>query len=228
MTRKTVFVTGAGRGLGLEFARQYLAEGCKVLAARRQPSSALDELQNRHPDSLRQLVLDVSDLAAVAALPQQLAGQAIDLLINNAGIYGGIHQQLTDCDPQEFQRVFMVNALAPLFLTKQLLPLLAKDAIIAHVTSLMGSMADNGSGGDYAYRASKAALNAIGKSMAVDLAGRHPVILLHPGWVRTDMGGAAALIDAASSVNGMRSVIAGLQPWDSGRFFKYDGSELPW
>ncbi|WP_028451330.1 SDR family oxidoreductase [Chitinilyticum aquatile] len=228
MTHNTVFITGTSRGLGLEFTRQYLQEGWRVLAARRHAAAQLDELQQQYPQQLRQLELDVGDLAAIDRLPASLAGECIDLLINNAGIYGGIHQQLGDCDLAEFQRVLAVNVLAPLRLTEVLLPLLRSSARIAHLSSLMGSMADNGSGGDYAYRASKAALNAIGKSMAVDLAGRHTVVLLHPGWVRTDMGGPAALIDAASSVRGMRTVIASLQDWDSGRFFKYDGSELPW
>ncbi|WP_028454343.1 SDR family oxidoreductase [Chitinilyticum litopenaei] len=225
---QTVFITGAGRGLGLEFVRQYLREGWRVIAARRQGNAWLDELQQDHPEHLRQYALDVADPAAIAALPQALAGEGIDLLINNAGVYGGIHQQLSDLDPGEFMRVMAINALAPLQLTRALLSALRPAARIVHVTSLMGSMADNGSGGDYAYRASKAALNAIGKSMAVDLYGRHPVILLHPGWVRTDMGGSAALIDAEESVSGMRAVIAGLHDGHSGRFYRYNGEELPW
>ncbi|MBE9608849.1 SDR family oxidoreductase [Chitinilyticum piscinae] len=226
---QTVLITGAGRGLGLEFVRQYLADGWRVIAARRAPSQGLDECQHRYPELLQQLVLDVSEPAQIDRLPALLdTCGGIDLLINNAGIYGGIHQQLSDLDPAEFLHVMAVNALAPLRVTQAVLTHLHPGAAIAHVTSLMGSMADNGSGGDYAYRASKAALNAVGKSMAVDLAERHPVVLLHPGWVQTDMGGPAALIDASTSVSGMRAVIARLHHGDSGRFFRYDGTELPW
>lgn len=224
---QTVFITGSNRGLGLEFVRQYMAAGWRVIATCRNPLKA-DDLLCMEDQNLRLFALDVADMDQVDALAANLADEKIDLIIHNAGIYGGEEQLLGSLDVAMWQNILKINTIAPAKITEALMPLLQPHAAIAFVTSLMGSITDNSSGGAYLYRSSKAALNAVGKSLAVDLAGRYPVVLLHPGWVRTNMGGPNGLIDAEVSVAGMRSVIAGLTPANSGRFLKYDGKELPW
>lgn len=225
---QTVLITGANRGLGLEFVRQYLQAGARVIAACREPDQALELHALASLGQLLVLPLEVTDWAEVAALPERLAAERIDLLINNAGVYGGEAQALGEIDVELWQSVLAVNTIAPLKLVEALLPRLAPGAVIAQITSLMGSIADNGSGGCYYYRSSKAALNMVNKSLAVDLAGRCCCLVLHPGWVLTDMGGPNALIDAATSVAGMRQVLAQATAGDSGKFLKYDGRELPW
>ena len=224
----TVFITGASRGLGLEFARQYAGEGWRVLAACRAPAqaAALDAIAG----DVTVLPLDVADRDAVAGLPARLGEGAIDLLINNAGVYGR-GQSLGRIDYAGWESVLRTNVLGPIAVAEALLPNLrrAGGARIALMSSKMGSIADNTSGGTYAYRSSKAALNAAGRSLAHDLAGEGiAVIMLHPGWVRTDMGGAGGLIDAPESVAGLRRVIAGAEMRHSGRFYAYDGAEIPW
>ena len=224
----TVLITGANRGIGLEFARQYAEAGYRVHAACRAPGSAdalasLGERVTLH-------ALDVTDHAGIEALAAGLENEAIDIVINNAGIYGKA-QEFGKIDYASWQEVMRVNTLAPLKMAECFLPHLeaGKMKIIASLTSRMGSIAENDAGGVYIYRASKAALNAAAKSLALDLAPRGiTVIVLHPGWVKTDMGGPRALIDAETSVAGMRAVIEGAGPKDSGRFFAYDGAEVPW
>ena len=224
----TVFITGASRGLGLEFARQYAAEGWRVLATCRAPAQA--PALNAVAGDVTVLALDVADRAAVAGLPALVGDGAIDILINNAGIYGR-GQSLGRIDYAGWENVLRTNVLGPIGVTEALLPNLmrATRARIALMSSKMGSIADNTSGGTYAYRSSKAALNAAGRSLAHDLAGEGiAVIMLHPGWVRTDMGGAGGLIDAPESVAGLRRVIAGAEMRHSGHFYAYDGTEIPW
>mgnify|MGYP002631105323 CR=1 FL=1 len=224
----TVFITGASRGLGLEFARQYAAEGWRVLATCRAPAQA--PALNAVAGDVTVLALDVADRAAVAGLPALVGEGAIDILINNAGIYGR-GQSLGRIDYAGWENVLRTNVLGPIGVTEALLPNLmrATRARIALMSSKMGSIADNTSGGTYAYRSSKAALNAAGRSLAHDLADKGiAVIALHPGWVRTDMGGAGGLIDAPESVAGLRRVIAGAEMSDSGHFYAYDGAEIPW
>jgi NAD(P)-dependent dehydrogenase (short-subunit alcohol dehydrogenase family) len=224
----TVLITGANRGIGLEFARQYSEAGYRVHGACRTPGSAdalasLGERVTLH-------ALDVTDHAGIEALAAELKGEAIDIVINNAGIYGEA-QEFGKIDYAAWERVMRVNTLAPLKMAECFLPHLVagKMKIIASITSRMGSIADNDAGGVYIYRSSKAALNAAAKSLAVDLAPRAiTVIVFHPGWVKTDMGGPSALIDAETSVSGMRAVIAGAGPKATGRFFAYDGTEVPW
>ena len=225
----TVMITGANRGLGLEFARQYGADGWRVLATCREPDKA---------DALRALggevevhPLDVADHRAVEALSGRLAGEAIDLLLNNAGIYGPRTEPEGDDDYRAWAEVLRINSMAPYKLARCFAGHVTQSEkkLIVTVTSKMGSMADNTSGGSSIYRSSKAALNAVMKSMANDLAGSGvTVCVLHPGWVRTDMGGPGALIDAPESVSGMRRVIAGLGPGDSGGFFDFEGNRVPW
>lgn len=220
----TILITGANRGLGLEFARQYAADGWRVLATVRDPLKG----KAASDAGAEVYVCDVSDPGAVARLAGSLAGVPIDVLLNNAGVYGD-SQAFGSVDPDEFLRVMRINALAPLKLAEAFAGQLAGRKVIASVSSKMGSIADNTSGGFYAYRASKAALDMITKSLALDLAGQGiTVVALSPGWVRTDMGGPSAPLDAATAVAGMKRVLDGLAPRDSGRFLHYDGSEVPW
>lgn len=225
----TVLVTGAGRGLGLQFVRQYAAEGWTVLAACRAPERAEDVAAVA--GAVERLVLDVTDPASVAALAAALINRPLDLLVNNAGIYGPRNQDVGTTDYAAWAEVLAVNLLGPMRMVEALLPNLERGAQkkIALVSSKMGCIADNQSGGDVIYRSSKAALNMLGKCLAIDLRGPGMTsVLLHPGWVRTDMGGPTAPLDAEASVAGMRKVIARATPADSGRFFSYDGTELPW
>jgi NAD(P)-dependent dehydrogenase (short-subunit alcohol dehydrogenase family) len=222
----TVLITGAGRGLGLEFARQYAASGWRVIATTRAPAKA---------EALRALGgvaiygLDVADLAAVAGLGRELARDSIDVLIANAGTAGPGEMTPEAIDPEAWAEAFRVNCMAPLALAGALVAAVARSEqrkMIA-ITSKLGSMGANGNGGLYAYRSSKAALNAVWRSFALD----HPEIiaaLLHPGWVRTEMGGSQALLAPEESVAGLRRVIAGLSKADTGRFYNYDGSPIPW
>lgn len=217
-----VLITGANRGIGLEFARQYAADGWDTIATARGEAPELEQL------GVRVEQLDMRDFAAVASFGERLGGAPLDLFIANAGMSGP--QRIGN--PQvaaEWQEVHAVNAVAPTLLAEALLPnLLAAEGKMIAITSRMGSIADS-SGGYLAYRASKAALNAAWRALALDLAGR-PVTLamFHPGWVRTDMGGPNAPLAAADSVMALRGIIAGLGPKDSGSFLDRDGSTIPW
>lgn len=227
----TVLVTGANRGLGLEFCRQYLAAGWNVLACCRAPATALEALPPA-PGRLTVHRLDVADFAAIDAFANGIEGTPIDVLINNAGLYGDTRERpFGALDYARWADVLRVNTLAPVKLTEALFDNLkaGRGKLVAAVSSLMGSMTDNGSGGSLLYRSSKAALNAAMKSLSIDLrpAGIG-VLILHPGWVRTDMGGCDAPTLPAESVAGMRQVIAGYTPAMSGRFVDFRGSELPW
>jgi NAD(P)-dependent dehydrogenase (short-subunit alcohol dehydrogenase family) len=214
-------VTGANRGIGLEFARQLAARGDTVHAACRRSSPELDALGVDVIEGV-----DVADDASVAALARRLEGTQLDLLVNNAGILerGGLDQ----LDWDALRRQFEVNSIGPLRVTRALLPSLREGSRVAILTSLMGSMADNGSGGQYGYRMSKAAVNAAGVSLARDLAPRGiPVVLLHPGMVATEMTGGRG-IDVTTSVSGLLARLDSLSLEESGTFWHTDGRELPW
>ena len=222
----TYLVTGANRGLGLEFARQLTERGDEVVATARDPKTAR-ELADL---GVRVEALDVADGESIRALAERLAGSAIDVLVNNAGV-GVTSKPLGKLDMDELRRGFEVNALGPLRVTEALLDHLrrGKQRRIASLTSKMGSIADNTSGGSYAYRASKSALNMLMRSLALDLQGEgFTSVVLHPGWVRTDMGGKNAPLDAPTSVRGMLRVIDGLGPEANGEFFDYSGERVPW
>ncbi|MGY9006114.1 MAG: SDR family oxidoreductase [Alphaproteobacteria bacterium] len=174
--------------------------------------------------------LDVTDIDAIDRFAATLSGEAVDVLINNAGIMGR-NQSLDAIDYEWWEKVMAVNTLAPLAVAARFFPHLerGKDKRIAFLTSRMGSIADNTSGGFYAYRASKAALNAAVKSLSTELEPKGIIaLLLHPGWVRTDMGGPNALLDVGASVTGLRGVITGAKMSESGHFMAYDGTEIPW
>jgi NAD(P)-dependent dehydrogenase (short-subunit alcohol dehydrogenase family) len=230
----TVLVTGASRGLGLEFARQYGADGWDVLGCTRAPDRA-DALQALAGDSSGRVAihaLDVTDFGAIDSLARRLQGVPIDVLINNAGTMGSRGGGLGSSDLVEWEHMFRLNAFAPLKMAEAFAGNIARSTQkrLVSLSTVMASMARNNMGGFYAYRASKAALNAIMVSLAIDLGRRHGIVAatLHPGWVRTDMGGPRAEIDPRTSVEGMRRLIAGLVPEKAGRFWAYDGSELPW
>lgn len=231
---KTTLITGASRGIGLEFCRQYAADGWRVLACCRLPEKAeeLNRLAARYPELIIVHALDVADHVEIERLAQLLAGESIDLLINNAGIYpdsdkGGFGHT----DYAEWLLAFRINTMAPLKMAETFAAQIArsKQKTIVTITSMMGSIADNGSGGSYLYRSSKAAVNMVVKSLAIDLKPLGiTAVVFHPGWVQTDMGGPNALISTEQSVSGIRKVISKLTPADSGRFLAYDGKEIPW
>jgi NAD(P)-dependent dehydrogenase (short-subunit alcohol dehydrogenase family) len=224
----TILITGASRGLGLEFVRQYAAEGDRVIAACREPATA-SALKSIKGD-VRAVALDVADSGSIRALADALNNEPIDILINNAGVYGKA-QSLGKMDYAAWEDVFRINTIGPMHLTDALIPRIAagKRKIVCAITSLMGSIEDNESGGYYAYRSSKAGLNAVFKSLSLDLKPRGiAAVVLHPGWVKTDMGGPNAPLEAPDSVRGMRAVLAKVTIADTGRFLDYQGREMPW
>lgn len=228
----TILITGTNRGLGLEFATQCLARGDRVIATCRDVLAAetLQSLKAEH-DSLDIRLLDVASGESMQQFVQQLEGTAIDIFINNAGVYGPPSVKFGDIEGEVWASVFQVNSIAPLLLTQLLMPNLrgGKDKKLLYLSSKMGSIEDNGGGGSYIYRSSKTALNSAVKSLAIDLkAEGFSAAVLHPGWVLTDMGGPNALIDTKTSVTGMMQVIDGLNQQHSGSFFNYDGSVIPW
>jgi NAD(P)-dependent dehydrogenase (short-subunit alcohol dehydrogenase family) len=221
----TVLVTGANRGLGLEFARQYAAHGWTVIACCRKPAKA-KELSKLN-GSVEVQALDVAEEAQISALAKRLRGRAIDLLINNAGIYG----PRSGTDSGAWLDVFRVNSIAPLHLAHALADNVARSdqKRIVSVSSAMGSISENGSSGDYVYRSSKAALNMAMKGLANELRDRGIIVAaLSPGWVKTDMGGRSAPLEAAESIASLRQIIARLKLKDSGKFFGHDGRSIPW
>jgi NAD(P)-dependent dehydrogenase (short-subunit alcohol dehydrogenase family) len=224
----TVLVTGANRGIGLEFVRQYAAEGWRVHAACRDPASA-SALKAIKGD-VRVHRLNVIDEGQIDALAKALAGEPIDILINNAGIIGP-DDSFGQTDADGWMETLRVNAIAPVRIAERLVGNLERGQrkLIVNITSRMGSIADNSSGESYAYRTSKAALNMAAKSMSIDLKGRGiAVVVFHPGWVKTDMGGKNATVPAADSVAGMMAKIAALTAADSGGFFGHTGQPIPW
>ena len=225
----SLLITGANRGLGLEFTRQYAADGWRVFAACRDPAGARDLAAVEGDVSAE--TLDVDDGPQVAALANKLSGQPIDVLINNAGIYGPKDVTRDTVDYDAWGQVFRTNAMSPLAMSAAFAANVAQGGQkkIITLSSIMGSIAENDSSGDFIYRSSKAAVNAVMKSLAGDLKSEGiTVAVLHPGWVRTDMGGPDAAIEAPESVTSIRAVIAGLKESDSGRFLNYDGTEIPW
>jgi NAD(P)-dependent dehydrogenase (short-subunit alcohol dehydrogenase family) len=219
---KHVVITGANRGIGLEFARHYHAEGWQVTGVCRNTSSELKAFAAQVIDGI-----DVTSKESVDRLVAALQGQTIDLLINNAGLLQDEVLGTLDFDSLRLQ--MEINAFAPLRISEALLPNLQAGSKIANITSRMGSIADNDSGGRYGYRASKAAFNALGRSMAIDLKERGiAVAQLHPGFVKTRMVNYGGLITAEESVAGLAERIEALDLENSGSFWHTNGEELPW
>jgi NAD(P)-dependent dehydrogenase (short-subunit alcohol dehydrogenase family) len=224
--KQTVLITGANRGIGLEMARQFDDQGYTVIGTARKP----DEATELKALKVRVEQLDVTDSASVKALAESLQGVSIDLLVNNAGISGHTANSFATTNFDEIATTFDVNSLGPMRVTQALLPNLeaGKGRTVVQITSVMGSIEQN-RGGYYGYRASKAALNMFNKSLAAELGKQGFVcVAIHPGWVKTRMGGAGAPVEPEDSVAGIRAVIAGLGPQDNGRFLDYTGKELPW
>ena len=229
----TTLVTGANRGLGLEFVRQYAADGWQVYAGCRQPDAAgeLQRVAAENSGRVRVIPMEVTDTASVRAAAAGLKGDHVDLLLNNAGVGGPPGQKLGGLDYAAWAKVLDANSLGPMRVAEAFLDNVAKSRLkrIVTITSGMGSIEDNTSGGRYAYRSSKAAVNMVMKSLAVDLAPRGiTCVVMNPGWVRTDMGGSGGTLSPEESIKAMRSVIAALKPGDSGKFLNYTGKTYPW
>lgn len=217
-----VLITGANRGIGLEFARQYAADGWNLNVTSREPSAELDALGATVNS------LDVSDLDAVERFGKSY-DRPLDMLIANAGTWGPMRIS-SAADAREWRDALAINSIAPVLLAHMLLPRVieAKGTLIG-ITSKMGSVDDNGSGGYIAYRSSKSALNSAWRSLAIDTRSKGVIAaVLHPGWVQTRMGGSNAPLTVEQSVSAMRQTIAGLEPNDTGSFLNYDGTPIPW
>ncbi len=232
MTR--VVITGSNRGIGLELVRQHLQKGDKVYATCRNPEAATDlnNLQPAYPDSLVVLPMDVISAEAIRSVAHTINGleSGLDLLINNAGV-GGDNAKLCNIEPDDFSQVLAINTLGPLLVVQAFTQLLkgGQRPVAASISSRMGSISDNHSGGYHAYRASKAALNMVNCCMAQELAPHGIIsVVLHPGWVRTDMGGESAPLLVDQAVAGILQVVDGLTAADNGNFIGWDGSQIPW
>jgi NAD(P)-dependent dehydrogenase (short-subunit alcohol dehydrogenase family) len=223
---RTVLVTGANRGLGLEFARQYQEAGWQVIGTARDP----DEAQELEALGVRVMQLDVASQQSVDELAAALGDEPIDLLINNAGIFPRVGK-LDEIDFDDYNRTLAVNTVGPVRVTRALLPNLraGKLKIVAGLSSNLGSIAENERGNFYGYRESKAALNMFTKTLAAELGPEgFTCIVLTPGWVQTDMGGPNANLTPAESIAGMKAVLDRLTPADNGTFWSYNGSQMPW
>ena len=226
-TSQTILITGANRGIGLALASKFHQQGYQVIATARKPAkaAALKKL------GVEVLQLDITDKNSVASLSQQLQGRQVDILLNNAGIGGHSTREFKDLDIDRLGRVFNVNSLGALRVIQALLPNLNKSQqkIVASVSSRMGSIEQNSSGGVMGYRASKTALNSFNKSLAIEFASEGFVfVVLHPGWVRTDMTSDRATYSPQESANGLFKVVSNLKPKDNGKFYDLHGKEITW
>jgi NAD(P)-dependent dehydrogenase (short-subunit alcohol dehydrogenase family) len=230
---ETVLITGANRGIGLELTRQYLKRQTRVLAACRTPESAqsLSELKQSNPETLKIYPLEVTDDNSVKALADALRNETIDVLINNAGISGGEHQDIREMDYSRWALTLAVNTISPFRVTVALLDNLrrSRKPRIITLSSQLGSMLRPTSTGNYAYRSSKAAVNKVMQGLAVDLHSENIIVCpVHPGWVQTDMGGSKADLTVQESASGLIRLIDRLELSDSGHFLKWNGEEHPW
>ena len=231
---KTLLITGANRGIGLEFCNQYAADGWRVLACCRGPdkADALNRLAARYPELIKLHALDVTNHAQIEQLARTLSDETIDLLINDAGVYPAADKHgFGHTDYAEWMTAFNINTMAPLKMVEAFVTQIARSKfkLIVTITSQMGSIADNSSGGSYLYRSSKAAANMVVKSLAVDLKEQEITsVAFNPGWVKTDMGGSDAMIPVEQSVADMRKVVDGLTLADTGKFIGNDGLVIPW
>jgi len=233
MSKFTYFITGCNRGLGLEFVQQLLVRGQRVIATCRDIATATDltALALKYSGQLSLIEMDVADEASMREAVDLLNDEPIDVFINNAGVYGPRDANFGHVKAPAMAEVLYTNAVAPMLLTQLLIANVRKGSgkKLVYISSKMGSIEDNGRGGSYIYRSSKTALNSIVKSLSIDLASEGIAITtLHPGWVRTDMGGPNGNIDAPESVSGLLNVIDGLSVANTGQFYNYDGSTIAW
>ena len=228
---KSVLITGASRGIGLEFARQYANDGWRVHACCRHPDSATDlqnALSSKDADMHK---LDVTSQASINALKAELAGHSIDILINNAGIAGGDRQSFGDIDYDAWEATMRTNTIGPyrMFEAFQNNLLLGTDKKVVNISSRMGSINEYDSGDSFIYRSSKTALNMVVVNLDYEFKSTGLCFLaFHPGWVQTDMGGDAAPIKPPESVNALRQSISKATQADSGKFLNFDGTPIPW
>jgi len=230
---KKILVTGANRGLGLGLVKKFLKNNEKVFCTTRNISKSkeLKLLKEKYTNSLEICELDLLDKDSPSILSNFLQNEPIDLFINNAGVIGDSAQHFKSVSLEPWLKVLKVNLISPLLITQSIIKNIEKSSEkkIYILSSKVGSIEDNKSGGMYVYRSSKTALNQIAKSLSIDLKPLGvSVISLHPGWVRTEMGGPNALISVEESVNGMFRVISSTDISNSGQFLNYDGKELPW
>lgn len=230
----TIMITGANRGIGLELVRQYAADGWNVLACCRSPENAreLNQLAAAAEGKISVHLLDVTNEQQRKALAAQFKGKPIDILFNSAGVSGSWNMQgFGQCQTDEWLEVLHINVVTPMLMMQDFAAnvALSERKIIANMSSKMGSVTDNTSGGSYLYRSSKAALNMVNKSAAHDLARKGiAVVALHPGWVRTDMGGPNGELSVEESVTALKRNLANVTLADSGRLLDIDGSTIPW
>ena len=225
-------ITGTNRGIGLEFVKYYLKNNKKVIATYRNKNSAKDlfELENT-TSNLSLVELDVSNSNSINEFASKITDQPIDTFINNAGVFGPRNNEFGNFNTKEWLDVFNINTIAPLLITQKILKnlRLGKNKKLVFISSKVGSIEENTGGSMYIYRSSKTALNQVIKSLSIDLKDENFIAAaLHPGWVQTDMGGLNALIDTKTSVKGMAEVINSLVLKNSGKFYNYDGSSIPW
>jgi NAD(P)-dependent dehydrogenase (short-subunit alcohol dehydrogenase family) len=225
----TILLAGASRGLGLGLAHEYLARGWNVVATARAPANAtgLAELHAAHPDRLRIETLDVADPASCASLADRLRGTALDVLFVVAGVSSYGREPIQDVPFAAAGQEFITNAVGPLHLAEALLPSVVAGGTVVFMTSILGSIGSNAGGGTELYRASKAALNMLASCFALRHRS-HPVVLMHPGWVRTEMGGPNAHIDVPTSAKGMADVIEQRRKSPGLIYLDYQGTRLPW
>lgn len=219
---KTAVITGANRGIGLALSQQIAAKGWDIIAICRSESEEIEAIASMVISGI-----DVTDPEDIQQIKKIIGDQQVDLLINNAGLLKD--EKLGEINYDSLREQFEINALSPLQVTEALIPNMVEGSKIANITSRMGSIADNDSGGRYGYRASKAALNAIGKSLAEDLKNKGiAVAQLHPGWVQTRMVDFSGLISAEASAAGLIQRIEELDLSNTGGFWHTNGEELPW
>ena len=225
----TVFITGANRGIGLEFARQYGTDGWTVIATCRNPITP-GQLATI-PGDIQVHGLDVNVHEQVNRLGQDLDDTAIDVLINNAGIFGPRGMSAENMDYIKWEQVLRTNTLSPLKVATTFAKNLAagQQKKLVTISSMMGSITQGNRGSDYIYRSSKAAVNMVMRNFSADAPGQNLIVAnFHPGWVQTDMGGSGAAITPTESVIGLRKCIAGLTKEDTGKYFNYDGNPIAW
>jgi NAD(P)-dependent dehydrogenase (short-subunit alcohol dehydrogenase family) len=224
----TVLITGASRGLGLEFARQYAADGWRVIACCRSPKDAPELKKLGHKVEVH--ALDVTSQDSIQHLAKALAGTPIDVLLNNAGLHGD-RMPFGATDVDLWKKILETNVIAPIQITAALLENVAASAQrkVVNISSKVGSVGDGPSGGSYAYRTSKTALNMAMVNAAYELKGRGiTILLIHPGWVQTDMGGPSAPVALEQSITGVRRIIDKATQAETGHFYDYTGKQLPW
>ena len=228
-----ILITGTNRGIGLEMVKASVHKGWRVFACCRNPSNAneLNEVATRSNGLVSVHRLDVTDTDQIKLLATELRNETIDILYNNAGVYGSMQHDFGNTDVADWLKTFEIDAIAPMKVAEHFVEHVARSSVrkMVFMSSKMGSMTDNGSGGCYLYRSSKAALNAIVTSMAIDLRPRGiTCLLMHPGWVKTDMGGPYAEITTKESVTALFKTIENTTLENSGSFYDIDGLIIPW